>query len=453
MSILTKESTCPVSPDRVYAWHTRPGAFGRLAPPWQRLSVVDGLTEIRDGSRVTFDLVKGPLRFRWVVEHCDVRPGRGFSDVQVEGPFESWVHRRDFEPQGEESCLLRDEVDYLLPGGAVGKLLAHKRIAKDLERVFDYRHRVLAGDLELHAAYFERPRLRVAVTGASGLVGSALCDLLTTGGHEVVPLVRSGDDGVRWTPERGLLDPRALGRVDAVVHLAGENIAARRWSREQKERIRHSRVEGTRNLVRSLALLDEAPAFVAASAIGFYGDRGDTRLTEDDPAGDGFLASVCDEWEHAALEASALGMRVALARFGVVLSPHGGALAKMLPPFRAGVGGRVGRGRQMMSWVSIDDAIGAIHHLLMEPAAEGPFNVTAPRPVSNTDFTRTLGSVLRRPTILPMPAPMARMAFGEMADEMLLASTRAHPMRLESAGYAFRHPNLDDALRYLLGRS
>lgn len=336
----------------------------------------------------------------------------------------------------------------------MGKLLAHRTIEKDLGQVFRYRNRVVAEDLRLHEAWADQPRLRVAVTGASGLVGSALCDLLTTGGHEVVRLVRSGEGGVRWSPDEGLLDPQALGRVDAVVHLAGENIAARRWSEEQKERIRRSRVDGTRNLVRSLAQLDELPAiFVGASAIGFYGDRGDTPLTEDDSAGDGFLATVCDEWEQATLEAATLGSRVAVARFGVVLSPRGGALAKMLPPFRAGAGGRLGGGRQIMSWVSIDDAIGAILHLLMEPEATGPFNITAPRPASNADFTRSLGSVLGRPTIFPMPAPLARVAFGEMADEMLLSSTRVHPMRLESTGYDFRHPELEGTLRYLLGRS
>ncbi len=448
------ESTYPVSSDRLYEWYTRPGAFGRLAPPWQKLSVVEELTGLYDGARVAFDLARGPLTFRWVAEHRDVRPGRGFSDVQLLGPFRSWLHQREFESRGDHSCLLRDRVDYSLPGGRVGKLLAHRTIEEDLRRVFEYRHRVLAEDLELHVAYGHRPRQRVAVTGASGLVGSALCDLLTTGGHEVVRLVRSGDGGVRWSPDEGLHDPEALGRVDAVVHLAGENIAARRWSEQQKRRIRSSRVDGTRNLVRSLARLDGAPAtFVAASAVGYYGNRGDTPLTEDDSAGDGFLATVCDEWEQAALEASALGSRVALARFGIVLSPRGGALAKMLPAFRAGAGGRIGSGGQIMSWVSVDDAIGAIHHLLMEQGAEGPFNVTAPRPASNADFTRSLGSVLRRLTIFPMPAPLARVAFGEMADEMLLSSTRAHPMRLESVGYDFRHPKLDDALRHLLGRS
>jgi hypothetical protein len=297
--------------------------------------------------------------------------------------------------------------------------------------------------------------LTVVVSGASGLVGSSLLPFLAAGGHRVVPMVRSrgGPPGVLWNPAAGVVDRAGLERVDAVIHLAGESIASGRWTRAKKGRIRASRVEGTRLLAASLAALEVRPrTLVCASAIGFYGDRGDAALDEASPRGAGFLADVCAEWESAAAPARAAGIRVVQLRFGVILSAAGGALARMLLPFRVGAGGVIGDGRQYMSWIAIDDAVGAIHHALVTTALEGPVNVVAPAAVTNREFTRTLGRVLRRPTIIPMPAVAARLAFGEMADELLLASTRVVPRRLRETGYAFREPDLEAALRHLLGR-
>lgn len=295
----------------------------------------------------------------------------------------------------------------------------------------------------------------IAVSGSSGLVGSTLLPFLTTGGHRVTRLVRrpaSGDE-VAWDIAQGVKDLSRLEGVDAVVHLAGENIAAARWTAARKEEIRRSRVEGTRRLCESLARLSRRPkALVSASAIGFYGNRGDEILREDSAPGSDFLAQVCREWEAATEPASRAGIRAVQLRFGMILSPAGGALKKMLLPFKLGAGGRIGSGRQFMSWIGIDDAVGAIHHAIVTESLQGPVNAVSPTPVTNTEYTRTLARVLSRPAIAPMPAFAARLAFGEMADALLLASQRVLPTRLQTTGYRFRYPELEGALRHLLGR-
>jgi hypothetical protein len=296
--------------------------------------------------------------------------------------------------------------------------------------------------------------LKVLVTGSTGLIGSRLAALLTGGGDSVVPLVRRSPrtGEVRWDPD-GSVDAAALEGADAVVHLAGESIVGR-WTDAKKAKIRESRVRGTRVLAEALAGLERPPRVLAcASAIGFYGDRGDERLDESSPQGAGFLPEVCRDWEAAAAPARGKGIRVANLRFGMVLSPHGGALAKMLPPFRIGAGGIIGSGRQYWSWIALDDAVGAIHHVLQTDALHGPVNAVAPQSVTNREFTKTLGKVLSRPTFLPMPAFAARLALGEMADALLLASARVEPKKLTAAGYPFALPGLEEALLMVLGKT
>ena len=299
--------------------------------------------------------------------------------------------------------------------------------------------------------------MKVLVTGSTGLVGSALLRVLSDGGHIVDRLVRSspGDEGGggRWDPEAGILDPVELGGHEAVVHLAGENIAGAPWTPERKARIRDSRVNGTRLLCESLHRLERPSAtLVCASAVGYYGDRGNEVLREESPPGKGFLAGVCREWEEAAGEAARKGVRVVILRIGMVLSADGGALGKMLPAFRAGVGGRIGSGKQYASWIALSDLVGVILHVLATNSLTGPVNAVAPQPVTNREFTKTLGRVLGRPTIALLPAFAARFLFGEMADELLLASTRVEPAKLLASGYRFRFPELEGALRCLLGK-
>ncbi|HMO83910.1 MAG TPA: TIGR01777 family oxidoreductase, partial [Lacipirellulaceae bacterium] len=258
---------------------------------------------------------------------------------------------------------------------------------------------------------------------------------------------------MKWNADSGEIDAAKLQGAAAVVHLAGENIAARRWTADFKRRIRDSRIQGTRLIADAIARAADKPrALICASAIGYYGDRGDEQLTEDSPPGGDYLADVCREWEAACQPARDAGVRVVNARIGVVLSPDGGALAKMLTPFKLGAGGKLGDGRQYMSWIALDDVVAALAALAASPQYAGPVNLTAPHPVTNAEFTHKLGRVLRRPTLFPVRAFAARLAFGEMADALLLASTRVVPQALQNAGHTFQYPELEGALRHLLDR-
>jgi len=299
--------------------------------------------------------------------------------------------------------------------------------------------------------------MRIAVSGASGLVGSALIPLLTTQGHSVRRLVRGEpnrpEGEIGWDPATGRLVPAELEGIDAVIHLGGESIASGRWTEKKRKRIRDSRVESTRLLAETLARMENAPkVLLCASAIGYFGDRGNDRLNEEAAPGEGFLADVCQQWEEAADAAREAGIRVANLRFGVVLSSKGGALRQMLPLFRFGLGGRLGSGNQFWSWIGIDDVTGAVSHTLADENLSGPINVTAPEPVTNRQFTAILATVLRRPAVLPAPAAALRVALGAMADELLLASARALPERLIESGFEFGHKDLESTLRHLLGK-
>lgn len=296
--------------------------------------------------------------------------------------------------------------------------------------------------------------LKVLISGSSGLVGSALLSALRAASHDVKRLVRgavSAPDQISWNPA-GPPPPGSVSGFDAVIHLAGESIATR-WTEAKKRRIVDSRVPATQHLASALAKAQQRPpVFICASAIGYYGDRGDESLREDSPSGEGFTAELCRQWEAAAQSAAAAGIRAVQIRTGIVLSAAGGALAKMLLPFRMGLGGNIGNGRQWMSWIDLLDEVGAIQHLLTNDSISGPVNMVSPNPVRNADFTTTLASVLHRPAIFPMPAFVARLAFGQMADELLLASQRVQPAKLVSSGYQFQHPDLPTALQSILDR-
>jgi uncharacterized protein (TIGR01777 family) len=296
--------------------------------------------------------------------------------------------------------------------------------------------------------------MNIVIAGASGLVGSALVPQLPAAGHAVRRLVRrpiANETEIEWRPDEGKLDAEALEGIDAVINLAGENLAAGRWTAARKERILRSRVDATRTLAVAIGKMRRKPrVFLNASAAGFYGDRGDEKVTERSKLGQGFLPGVCLAWETHAEGAARQGVRTVLLRFGVILGRNGGALAKMLPVFRLRLGGPLGDGRQWMSWVALDDVVGAILHAMANERVQGPVNVVAPEPVTNAEFSQALGRVLGRPARLKAPAWALYLLFGEMANEALLASTRAEPRKLQETGYRFHQPELEPALRSIL---
>ncbi len=439
----------------VFDWHKRAGAFERYNPPWDPVRLVASTGTIKPGATKVLRLWMGPLPRKWVAEHRDYQEGRMFQDVQVSGPFAHWEHTHIIEPRDDKTCILEDRIEYALPMGSVGHWLGNSFMRSKLSTVFAYRHRTLQLDIAAHQNRREQKAMKILITGASGLVGGDLSAFLSSGGHDVFSLTRQQKEdphSIHWDPAEGKIDEEKLNGFDAVVHLAGESIVGR-WSNAKKERILNSRAQGTKLLCETLAKQEQPPkVIVSASAIGYYGDRGDETLTEESTPGDLFLSDVCKQWEAATAPAAEKGIRVVNPRIGIVLSPKGGALAQMLFPFRMGGGGVIGSGKQWMSWIALDDVVGGIHHMIENESLSGPVNLVAPNPVTNKEFTKTLGKVLWRPTIIPMPGFAARLAFGQMADELLLASTRVEPAKLQQSGYDFRHTNLEDALRYLLGK-
>lgn len=460
-----KRTAIPVPAEELAQWHFRPGAFERIMPPFEAAEVVANPGMLADGLEIKLRVqLGGPMAATWLARLHDCRPGEQFADLQVIGPFAHWDHTHRFLPDGPEACVLEDDIAYAPPLGALGTRLAGGFLRRKLDRMFTYRHAVTRDDLIRHHAYRDRPRLRILVTGSHGSVGAQLVPFLTTGGHTVVRLARGkaqptqgavvdGTETRLWQPEERRLDPGVFEGIDAVIHLAGENIASGRWNAQRKERLRSSRVESTRLLTETLRGLAKPPrVFLSASATGYYGDRGEAKMNERDPAGSGFLPELCAAWEAPVAELASAGVREARLRIGVVLTPKAGALAKQLLPFQLGLGATLGSGKQYLSWISMDDVVAAIHHVLMTDTLRGPVNLVSPHAVTNREFTRTLARVLNRPAILNVPGFAARTLFGELADALLLASTRVVPTQLLTSGFRFSHPGLPSALRHVLGR-
>lgn len=455
--VFERKTPLPVSSEELFAWHERPGAFERLTPPWEDVRLMEHPARLEDGGHVVLEVRQGPVRLKWVSELYDVERGRAFHDRQIKGPFARWKHRHGFDPKDGSTSVLVDRVEYALPGGAAGNLAGGCHARTTLDRMFRYRHRTMKNDLELQQKYPLEP-MRILVTGASGLIGSALVPFLRSCGHEVVRAVRRksdvAKDAILWHPQKGFEGgAKALEGIDAVIHLAGKNIAAGRWSDNMKRELRESRVPVTRVLCETLAKMERKPrALISSSAVGIYPDGADKWFDEESTPGSGFLCDLAREWEEATAPARAAGIRVVLPRTGIVLSPKGGALKKMLPAFRLGLGGRLGSGRQYMSWIALDDMLAGFYHALAREDVSGAYNFVAPNPVDGRTFTRTLARVLRRPVGPPAPEFALRLALGDMADEALLRSIRARPKRLLESGYDFLFPELEDALRHVLGR-
>ncbi len=450
------ESKFPVPVESLFAWHERPGAIQRLSPPWDPLEVIDRFGGIRDDAWTLLRMRIGPVPYLWQARHRWYEPNRFFQDVQERGPFRYWTHSHRFAADGPDQSWLMDQIEYALPGGRVANRLAGRWVNARLRAIFRFRHQRLFHDLELLKRYPRRP-LRIVIAGSSGLLGSSLVPFLTTAGHDVYRLVRRPArphrHEIEWDPARGRLAPAALEEADAVINLAGDNLAEGKWTPEKKQRVIKSRVDSTSLLAETINRLDRPPrVFVSASAIGYYGDRADEALAEDAGPAPSFVSQVCTTWEEAACRLNREGVRSALLRIGVVLTPQGGALSAMLPAFRCGLGGRIGSGRQFISWIHIDDLVGALYHVLQTDTLSGPINLCAPEPVPQQRFAHGLAAVLGRPALLPLPAPVVTTVFGEKGKEILLAGARVVPAKLQESGYTFRFPVLEPALEHLLGR-
>lgn len=452
---LTFRSPMPASADALFRWHEQPGAFERLVPPWTDTRLVS-FEGIRDGQKAVLRIGVGPVSVKWTAVHEGYVPGVKFEDRMRSGPFRQWHHVHRMEPAAPGASVLSDEIDAEPPFGALGRAVGGEALRRELTQQFGYRHRTTAADLAAHARYSAEP-LRIAITGATGLIGRALTAFLTTGGHTVLPIVRTptaGADEIRWDPRAGTIEADKLDGLDAVLHLAGEPVFSLRWSDEKKARILGSRERGTDLLARTLARLSNKPrVFVSASATGLYGDRGADVLEENAaPSERGFLPLVVRAWEAATAPAADAGIRTAIMRTGVVLTPSGGALQLMLPAFQLGAGGRIGDANTWLPWIGLDDVLGGYLHALASPEADGPFNLVAPNPVTMATLARTLAGILRRPAFVNVPGGVLSALSGEAAREMLLASARVVPRRLLEGGYAFRYPDLESALRHALGR-
>ncbi|WP_127125621.1 TIGR01777 family oxidoreductase [Georgenia sp. SYP-B2076] len=479
----------PYPRDEVFAWFERPGALVRLSPPFGGSVQAEPDRGIRDGSTARLGIgapgVLGaglgalaravpwpgvvPARLRrpeldWTARHDAYDPPHGFRDTMERGPLGHWQHTHRFEEAPDGGTVMVDHIDFGVPGE--GRLpdqvaeTAARPLQPTLRRIFAYRAAQLRDDLVFHAAHAAAGTRTVAVAGASGLIGRQLCALLTGGGHRVLRLVRrdaTAPDEVSWDPAAGTLDEEALREVDVVVNLAGRFIGGH-LTPTAKHEIWHSRVDGTTLLSRALARIAEdgrERAFVCASGIGYYGARPHTvpdpePLTEDDPAGTGFLADVSRAWEAATTPAAEAGVRVVSLRTGLVQTPVEGPLARLLPLFAVGLGGPLDRD-QWQSWISIDDIVSAYAHAALDDRVRGPVNAVGPEPVRGEEYARTLGHVLHRPALLPVPAFGPRLVVGRQgAEELAYASQRVSSRRLQEAGFRFRHPTLEAALRHVL---
>jgi hypothetical protein len=438
-----KESNLPFSAQSLFDWHFQPACLKRLIPPWEKVKIVDKYEPIVEGRRVRLKVEVFPFIFLpWEAEHYDIIPGRQFKDRSITSPFRSWEHTHEFLEVGEGS-ILRDSIKFELPFHNLSKNLIGKGISSKLQRNFNYRHEATRYDLESKLfleRYLENVKLkRIVISGSSGLIGKALSIQLTNLGFEVINLSR---------------DFRELSEneeIYGVVHLGGEPVASGVWSKSKKERIYQSRKEGTKVLVEKIRKLKLRPeVFVSASAVGIYGPTRNEPLIEESAPGDGFLADVCKAWEAASNEIAG-EIRTVQTRFGLVLSPAGGALKGMIMPFKLGLGGILGDGKHHLSFVILDDAVRAILFALFNRNISGPINVVAPNAVTNETFSRTLGGIFNRPVRFRLPKSLVDLALGEISREALFANQQVVPEKLLKHGFKFGYPELGLGLRYLFG--
>lgn len=465
LNIFVNRSSVPYNVETVFDYHTRKGALERLIPPWSGLHVVSQKGGIIDDGISVFRINFGPINFKWISKHFGYVHNRQFRDKMIKGPFKKWIHTHSFISQDTNKSVIEDKIQYTPKFGKIGSSIIQKRIQNYLEQVFLYRSRILSNDIYFEKLALEKQK-KILISGSHGLIGSALIPLLTNlGEHKITRLVRSNkkskhsspnlhnEKTIYWDPKHKKLNHQELEDFDIVIHLAGENIFGR-WTDLKKQKIFDSRVKTTELLSESLTILSNPPSLlICASAIGYYGDTPNEYLTEDNNPGKGFLSEVCQKWENATLAASNIGIRVVNTRFGMVLSPKGGILQKLIEPYKLGLGITIGGNKNnYISWVSIEDVIKTIFYSIINTSVQGPVNVVAPNPVTNLEFYNILKKLFGTKLSISINQNITKLIFGQMSDELLSTNMHVIPKKLIESGYQFFNPDFEDTLRFLLGK-
>jgi hypothetical protein len=450
---LKKQSRIQVPVETAFAWHEAPGAIERLTPPWEQIKIISKSGGIKEGDQTYFKVKVGPFWMKWLAHHIEYNKNEIFTDIQRDGPFLFWEHNHRFHPDGDHALILEDHLRFRLPIPPISDLVVLTSVKKRLNRMFEYRHAVTKNDLIQKSLY--RDKHKIVITGASGVLGAALVPFLCTQGHSVKRMIRKmpeQPDEAFWNPYHQEIDKQAFENIDTVIHLAGEYIGEGRWTPQKKKRIVGSRVKGTQFLAHTLCNLKKPPkTLICASAIGYYGNRGEEILTESSSKGSGFVSDVCEQWEKAAKPAIDAGIRVVFLRIGIVLTPRGGALERLLPVFKSGLGLTLGDGNQVISWISEDDFLGVVNHVIHHKKISGPVNVTSPHPVSQRDFSKSLANIFENPFSIRIPKWIITPIYGQMGNEVILSGNNAMPDKLMATNYSFLHPKLEDAFQHLLG--
>ena len=454
------EATFKHNQEEVWSWYDGTGAFLRIMPEWEGLTPVQ-VGALSDGEETKFRIKLGPLRPMWVARHHSVQPGHSFSDVMVKGPFGKWDHEHTIKAISDDESKVVDSIEWKLPLHFLTGWTSFISVTPRLKKMFRFRTDRTASDVAAISKTKHLPRKKVLVTGSTGLIGNQLCAFLECGGHQVYRLVRPSSKlpkvvnpnfVIRWNEKTGEIIEGDMNGFDSVIHLAGAGIGDKRWSKKRKSIIRSSRVDVTTKLCEVLSNLNQPPQqLLCGSAIGYYGNRVNERLTENSTIGQGYLSELCEEWEDSTKSLESLNINVVYLRTGLVMTPMGGIMKRLLLPAKMGGLGPVGNGKQMQSWISLDDEIYAIHHLLMDDNSKGAYNLTSPQPVTQKQFAKVLGKVLRRPSFIPLPGFMIKLMFGKMGQSLVLEGQEVYPERLVKSGYEFTHSDLESCFRHNLG--